>query len=96
MNKIFNVKAFENVLKTRFIYDHAFSIYGGSSGLFDIGPVGFAIQNNIVNEWRKHFVLKDHMLEIECSIITPEVVLKNSGHLGKFCDLMVHRMAHKY
>jgi glycyl-tRNA synthetase len=88
-NKLFNSKAFETVLKTRFIYDNAFSIYGGSSGFFDIGPVGLAIQNNIVAEWRRHFVLRDHMQEIDCAIITPELVLKNSGHLSKFADLMV-------
>ena len=51
--------------------------------------MGCAIQNNIVAEWRKHFVIKDHMQEVDCTIITPEIVLKNSGHLSKFSDLMV-------
>ncbi len=51
--------------------------------------MGCAIQNNIVAEWRKHFVIKDHMQEVDCAIITPEIVLKNSGHLSKFSDLMV-------
>ncbi len=31
------------------------------SGLFDLGPFGCEIQKNIIREWRKHFVLKEHM-----------------------------------
>ena len=33
----------------------------GMSGLFDLGPLGCEIQKNIIREWRKHFVLKEHM-----------------------------------
>ncbi len=61
----------------------------GASGLFDLGPIGCAIQNNLVNEWRKMFVLNDQMHEIDCTIMTPEIVLKASGHLAKFADIMV-------
>lgn len=59
------------------------------SGLFDLGPYGCEVQKNIINEWRKHFVLKERMQEIDCSILTQEQVLKASGHLSRFSDLMV-------
>jgi glycyl-tRNA synthetase len=29
------------------------------------------------------------MLQIDCSILTPEIVLRASGHLAKFSDVMV-------
>ena len=29
------------------------------------------------------------MLEVDCSILTPEIVLKASGHVKKFADIMV-------
>lgn len=29
------------------------------------------------------------MLEVECTILTPHVVLKTSGHVDRFSDLMV-------
>jgi glycyl-tRNA synthetase len=29
------------------------------------------------------------MLEVDCSMLTPEAVLKTSGHVDKFADLMV-------
>ncbi|KAJ8631605.1 hypothetical protein MRB53_024928 [Persea americana] len=37
----------------------------------------------------KHFVLEENMLEVDCPCVTPEVVLKASGHVHKFTDLMV-------
>jgi glycyl-tRNA synthetase len=43
----------------------------------------------MIDLWRKHFVLAEHMLEMECTCLTPEVVLKTSGHVDRFTDLMV-------
>lgn len=43
----------------------------------------------MVDLWRKHFVLTENMLEMECTCLTPEVVLKTSGHVDRFTDLMV-------
>jgi glycyl-tRNA synthetase len=63
--------------------------YKGSSGLFDLGPLGSLIQNNLVDEWKKHFVIFDKMHQVDCSILTPEPVLRASGHLAKFSDIMV-------
>jgi glycyl-tRNA synthetase len=47
------------------------------------------LQNNIISTWRKHFVLEEDMLEIECTNLTPEAVLKTSGHVDRFADYMV-------
>lgn len=43
----------------------------------------------MIDIWRKHFVLTEQMLEMECTCLTPEVVLKTSGHVDRFTDLMV-------
>jgi len=43
----------------------------------------------MIDLWRKHFVLAESMLEMECTCLTPEVVLKTSGHVDRFTDLMV-------
>ncbi len=37
----------------------------------------------------QHFVMEEDMFEIRCPCVTPEVVLKASGHVDKFTDLMV-------
>ena len=48
----------------------------GVAGLYDFGPLGCAMKANLLQVWRNHFVLEDQMLEIDSSILTPEVVLK--------------------
>uniref|UniRef100_A0AAV2L8Y6 WHEP-TRS domain-containing protein n=1 Tax=Knipowitschia caucasica TaxID=637954 RepID=A0AAV2L8Y6_KNICA len=66
----------EDTLKRRFFYDQAFAIYGGVSGLYDFGPVGCALKNNILQVWRQHFIQEEQILEIDCTMLTPEPVLK--------------------
>lgn len=66
----------EDLLKRRFFYDQSFAIYGGITGQYDFGPMGCALKSNILNTWRQFFVLEEQMLEVDCSILTPEPVLK--------------------
>ncbi|CAG9535596.1 unnamed protein product [Cercopithifilaria johnstoni] len=80
---------FEDLLKQRFFYDQSFAIYGGVTGLYDFGPMGCAMKANMINLWRNHFVLEENMLEVDCSVLTPESVLKASGHVDRFSDWMV-------
>ncbi|KAK7206269.1 hypothetical protein BZA70DRAFT_298958 [Myxozyma melibiosi] len=84
----FDRENLESVLKRRFFYAPAFDLYGGVSGLYDYGPPGCALQANIVDLWRKHFVLEEDMLEVDCTMLTPYEVLKTSGHVDKFADWM--------
>ena len=79
----------EDLLKRRFFYDISFSIYGGVSGQYDMGPMGCAMKTNLLDLWRKHFVLEEGLLEVDCTILTPEPVLKASGHVERFADVMV-------
>jgi glycyl-tRNA synthetase len=67
----------------------SFEIHGGVSGLFDYGPPGCALKENVVSLWRQHFIMEDNLLQIECTTLTPYPVLKASGHVDKFEDLMV-------
>lgn len=79
----FDRETLEGILKRRFFFCPAFDIYGGVSGLYDYGPPGCALQANIVDVWRKHFVLEEDMLEVDCTMLTPHEVLKTSGHVDK-------------
>lgn len=78
----------DSMLRRRLFYTPSFEIYGGVSGLYDYGPPGCAVLNNIIETWRKHFVLEEDMLEVDCTMLTPEEVLKTSGHVEKFADWM--------
>ncbi|KAI5305029.1 Glycine--tRNA ligase 1, mitochondrial [Ascosphaera pollenicola] len=81
-------EALEKIARGRLFYTPSFDIYGGVSGLYDYGPPGCALQANIIDLWRKHFVLEEDMLEIDPTMLTPEEVLKTSGHVEKFADWM--------
>lgn len=78
----------ESTLRRRMFYTPSFEIYGGERGLYDYGPPGCALQANVVDLWRKHFVLEEDMLEVDCTMLTPEAILKTSGHVDKFADWM--------
>ncbi|XP_022726294.1 glycine--tRNA ligase, mitochondrial 1-like [Durio zibethinus] len=78
-----------NTLERRLFYIPSFKIYRGVAGLYDYGPPGCAVKSNVLAFWRQHFVLEENMLEVDCPCVTPEVVLKASGHVDKFTDLMV-------
>lgn len=78
----------DSLLRRRLFYTPSFEIYGGEKGLYDYGPPGCSLQANVVDLWRKHFVLEEDMLEVDCTMLTPEAVLKTSGHVDKFADWM--------
>jgi glycyl-tRNA synthetase len=93
----FKQELLNSLLRQRFFYTPAFEIYtklqdheskGAAQGLYDFGPPGCALQTNIVALWRKHFILEEDMLEVDCTMLTPAEVFKTSGHVAKFADWM--------
>lgn len=81
-------EALEVVLRRRMIVVPSFEIHGGVAGFFDFGPPGAALKDNILTEWKKHFILEENMLQVECTCLTPSVVLETSGHVERFTDLV--------
>lgn len=69
----------------------SYEIYGGVSGFYDLGPLGVAVKNRIIEKWRRYFVLDhaDHVVEIESPIIGPARVYEASGHVEHFTDPIV-------
>ena len=71
-----------------FVYP-SFDIYGGLSGLFDYGPHGLALKNNITQMWWKQFVTdREDMYGIDSTITTKKEVLQASGHARGFADML--------
>ena len=79
----------DDLTKRRFFYRAAFDIYGGTAGLMTYGPPGCALKTNLCQQWRKHFIIEDSMMEIEDPTVTPYHVLDASGHVERFNDFMV-------
>jgi len=83
-------KVMELALRRGFLWQ-SFEIYGGCAGFYDLGPLGSLLKRNIVELWRKYFVLEhqDMVVEIETPIITPAIVFRASGHEEHFTDYAV-------
>ncbi|MEK7134766.1 MAG: glycine--tRNA ligase [Patescibacteria group bacterium] len=66
-------------------------IYGGFAGMWDYGPYGVALKNNIKNLWWKMFVdARDDVWGIDAAILMPARVWDASGHTGAgFTDPLV-------
>jgi len=64
-------------------------IYGGVAGFYDYGPLGTRLKQNIVDVWRRMYVIEEGCAEIDCPNVSPEAVFQASGHLGEFSDLLV-------
>lgn len=66
-------------------------IYGGLAGMWDLGPLGVALANNIKREWWKMFVeSREDMYGLDAAILMNEKVWEASGHTGAgFSDPLV-------
>lgn len=65
-------------------------IYGGLQGLYDYGPLGVELKNNLKKSWWKSMVFeRDDVEGIDSSILTNPLVLKYSGHEDTFSDPLV-------
>ena len=72
-----------------FIYQSS-DIYGGLQGVYDFGPLGVELKNNIKKSWWESMVYEHDDIEgLDSSILTNPLVLKYSGHEDTFSDPMV-------
>ena len=71
--------------KRGFFWGPSPEIYGGSSGFFDLGPLGKLLKNRLEDNIRSSFV-RASFWEVECPTVSPAIVWKASGHLEGFVD----------
>ena len=65
-------------------------IYGGLQGVYDFGPLGVELKNNIKQSWWESMVYENDNIEgLDSSILTNPLILKYSGHEDTFSDPMV-------
>ena len=65
-------------------------IYGGIQGVYDFGPLGVELKNNLKDSWWSSIVYdRDDVEGIDASILTHPEVLKYSGHEDTFTDPLV-------
>ena len=65
-------------------------IYGGLNGVWDYGPLGVELKNNLKQYWWQVTVRdRDDVVGLDGAILTHPAVLKASGHVDTFTDPMV-------
>ena len=65
-------------------------IYGGVKGLYDYGPMGVELKNNLKQSWWKSMIYeRDDIEGLDAAILTAPDVLKHSGHEDTFSDPLV-------
>jgi glycyl-tRNA synthetase len=93
MNGKENAQRMEKIVslcKRRGFIFQSSEIYGGLNGVWDYGPLGTELKNNLKHYWWKVMVHdRDDVVGLDGSILTHPAVLKASGHVDTFTDPMV-------
>jgi len=75
--------------KLGFIYQSS-EIYGGLSAVYDYGPYGILLKNNIKQYWWKSMVqMHENIVGLDAAIFMDPKVWKASGHVDAFSDPLI-------
>ncbi len=79
-----------NLAKRKQFVFQSSEIYGGVAGIYDYGPNGVEMKNNLKRLWWNYMVTqRKNIVGIDGAIITPKAVWQASGHLENFTDPLV-------
>lgn len=79
-----------SICKRRGFIWPSFELYGGVAGMYDYGPLGCTMKNNILEVWRDIYKGREGFVEIDSETVNPEEVFKASGHVDEFSDYMTY------
>lgn len=85
-----DVNELMSICKRRGFIWPSFELYGGVAGMYDYGPTGFSLRNNIVEVWRDIYKGREGFVEIDSETVNPREVFKASGHVDEFADLITY------
>ena len=72
-----------------FIYPSS-EIYGGINAVWDYGPLGVELKNNVKRAWWRAMVQeRDDIVGLDAGILMHPQVWVTSGHVGSFSDPLV-------
>ena len=65
-------------------------IYGGLQGVYDFGPLGVELKNNLKSAWWRSTVYeRDDVEGLDAAILTNPITLRHSGHETTFTDPLI-------
>ena len=88
MNK--TIEKIVSLCKQRgFVYQSS-DIYGGFGAVYDYGPLGVELKNNIANLWwREMTQIHENIVGLDSGILMHPKIWEASGHVGEFHDPLV-------
>ena len=88
MNK--TIEKIVSLCKQRgFVYQSS-DIYGGFRAVYDYGPLGVELKNNIANRWwREMTQIHENIVGLDSGILMHPKIWEASGHVGEFHDPLV-------
>ncbi len=85
-----NMEELVSLCKRRGFIFQSGEIYGGVRGLYDFGPMGVELKNNLKQAWWAEMVYsRDDVEGLDASILTHPQALYYSGHEDTFTDPLV-------
>ena len=85
-----NLETIVSLSKRRgFVYPSS-EIYGGINAVWDYGPLGVELKNNVKRAWWRAMVQeRDDIVGLDAGILMHPQVWVTSGHVGSFSDPLV-------
>ena len=88
--KIVSLEDIVSLAKRRGFVFGSSEIYGGYAGVYDYGPYGVELANNLKNAWWKYMVQqRQDIVGLDSGIFMHPEIWKASGHVGGFSDPLV-------
>jgi len=87
-----NLRKFDKVVslaKTRGFIFPSSEIYGGLNSIYDYGPLGVELKNNIKKAWWDFMVSRSDVVGLDSAILMHPKIWEASGHLDGFTDPLV-------
>ena len=85
-----SIEKLVSLCKRRGFVFQSSEIYGGFSAIYDYGPLGVELKNNISKLWWKEMTqVNQNIVGIDSSILMHPKIWEASGHVGAFNDSLV-------
>jgi len=85
-----SMDALVSLCKRRGFIFQSSDLYGGLQGLYDYGPLGVELKNNLKAAWWRAMVYeRDDVEGLDAAILTNPLTLRYSGHEATFTDPLV-------
>ena len=78
-----------NLAKTRGFVFSSSDIYGGLNSIYDYGPLGVELKNNIKQAWWDFMLARRDVVGLDSAILAHPKIWEASGHLEGFTDPLV-------